>query len=178
MDSLSSSARRIHGLHVRLANELDKKEKAIYYLSKKFTSWEIKYIDIEKMCYALAWALRKLWQYMLYFSTRLILCMDPIKYIFETPALTRKISHWKMLLRIQYRICSKKTIKVQAVANYLADQPLNDPKFSKSLFPNEDVLGIDLETSNMEPWHWKLYFDGVANTTRNGVGVVLVSSKG
>ena len=30
----------------------------------------------------------------------------------------------------------------------------------------------------MEPWHWKLYFDGAANSTRNGVEAVLVSPKG
>ena len=30
--------------------KLDHKKKAIYYLSKKFTSCEINYIDIEKMC--------------------------------------------------------------------------------------------------------------------------------
>ena len=41
--------------------EPDKKKKAIYYLSKKFTSCEINYIAIEKTCYALAWASRKLW---------------------------------------------------------------------------------------------------------------------
>ena len=38
----------------------DQKEMAIYYLSKKFTSYEINYIAIEKTCYALAWASRKL----------------------------------------------------------------------------------------------------------------------
>ena len=30
----------------------------------------------------------------------------------------------------------------------------------------------------MEPWRWKPYFDGTANSTRNGVGAVLVSLKG
>ena len=30
----------------------------------------------------------------------------------------------------------------------------------------------------MEPWHWKLYFDGAANSTENGVEAVLVSPKG
>ena len=74
-------------------------------------------------------------QFMLYFSTRLISRMDLIKYIFEKPTLTRK-----------------KTIKGQAIADYLVDQPLNDPKFSKSLFLNEDVLAIEPKTSNMEPW--------------------------
>ena len=39
----------------------NQKERAIYYLSKKFTSCEINYIAIEKTCYALAWASRKLW---------------------------------------------------------------------------------------------------------------------
>ena len=40
--------------------EPDQREKAIYDLSKKFTSYEINYIAIEKMCCALAWASRKL----------------------------------------------------------------------------------------------------------------------
>ena len=37
-----------------LAAKPDQKERAIYYLSKKFTSCEINYIAIEKMCYTLA----------------------------------------------------------------------------------------------------------------------------
>ena len=49
-------------------NESDQKEKAIYYLSKKFTSCEINYITIENTCCALAWASHKLRQYMLYFT--------------------------------------------------------------------------------------------------------------
>ena len=74
--------------------EPDQKERVIYYLSKKFTSCEINYIAIEKKCCALAWASRKLWQYMLYFTTRLISRMDPIKYIFEKPGLIGNISRW------------------------------------------------------------------------------------
>jgi len=35
---------------------------------------------------------------MLYFTMRLISYMDPVKYIFEKPALMGKISHWQMLL--------------------------------------------------------------------------------
>ena len=56
--------------------EPDQKERAIYYLSKKFTSCEINYIAIEKTCCALAWASRKL--YMLYYTTQLISCMDAL----------------------------------------------------------------------------------------------------
>ena len=101
----------------------------IYYLSKKFTSCEINYIAIEKMCCALVWASHKLWQYMLYYSTRLISHMDPIKYIFEKPALTRKISHWQMLLfEFDIVFVTRKAIKGQAIADYLMDQSLNDPE--------------------------------------------------
>ena len=155
------------------------KEWAIYYLSKKFTSCEINYIAIEKMCCALAWASRKLRQYILYFTTQLISCMDPIKYIFEKPALSGKISCWQMLLsEFDIVFVIRKAIKGQAIADYLADQPLNDPELSESLFPNEDVMALELEPDSVELWRWKLYFDGAANSTGNGVGAVLVSSKG
>ena len=116
---------------------------------------------------------------MLYFTTQLIFYMDLIKYIFEKPALIGKISHWQMLLS-EFDIVSmmRKAIRGQSIADYLVDQPLNDPEFSESLFLDEDVLAIELEPSNVEPWRWKLYFDEAANSTRNGVGVVLVSPKG
>ena len=71
-----------------------------------------------------------------------------------------------------------KAIKGQAIDNYLVDQPLNGLEFLESLFLDEDVLAIELEPSNVEPWHWKLYFDGATNTTRNRVGRVLISLKG
>ena len=66
---------------------------------------------------------------MLYYSTRLISRMDPIKYIFEKPALTRKISRWQMLL-FEFNIVfvTRKAIKGEAIADYLADQLLNDPE--------------------------------------------------
>jgi len=37
---------------------------------------------------------------------------------------------------------------------------------------------LEPEPNSVEPWHWKLYFDEAANSTRNGVGAVLVSLKG
>uniref|UniRef100_A0A2N9EGF8 Integrase catalytic domain-containing protein n=1 Tax=Fagus sylvatica TaxID=28930 RepID=A0A2N9EGF8_FAGSY len=67
-------------------DETGKKEQAIYYLSKKFTEPETRYLLVEKTCCALAWASKKLRQYMLYYTTWLVSRMDPIKYIFEKPA--------------------------------------------------------------------------------------------
>ena len=51
---------------------------------------------------------------------RLISRMDPIKYIFEKPALTRKISRWQMLLsKFDIVFGTKKAIKGQSIVDYL-----------------------------------------------------------
>ena len=116
---------------------------------------------------------------MLYFTTWLISRMDPIKYIFEKPALTGKISHWQMLLsKFDIVFITRKAIKGQAIADYLTNEPLNNPKLSESLFPDEDVMALEPELDSVESWCWKLYFDGAANSTGNGVGAVLVFPKG
>ncbi|XP_050289570.1 uncharacterized protein LOC126727686 [Quercus robur] len=105
--------------------------------------------------------------------------MDPIKYIFEKPAFTGKISCWQMLLfEFDIVFMTRKAIKGQAIANYLADQLLNDLELLESLFPDEDVVALEPEPDSVELWRWRLYFDGAANSTGNGVGVVLVSPKG
>ena len=63
-------------------DETRKKEFAIYYLSKKFIDCETQYSLLEKTCCALAWAAKRLRQYMLNHTTWLISKMDPIKYIY------------------------------------------------------------------------------------------------
>ena len=105
--------------------------------------------------------------------------MDPIKFTFEKLALTGKISRWQMLIsEFDIVFVVQKAIKGQAITDYLANQPLNDQDFSKSLFLDEDVLAIKPKPSYVELWHWKLYFDRAINTTGYGVGAVLVSPKG
>ena len=75
-----------------------KKEQAIYYLSKKFTECESRYSLLEKTCYALAWAARRLRQYMLTHTTYSISKMDLIKYILEKPTLISRVARWQMIL--------------------------------------------------------------------------------
>ena len=77
-----------------LAQEGDegKSEKAIYYLSKRMTGYELKYSPLEKTCWALVWCTRRLRHYMLSFPVILISRMDPIKYLFEKPIIIGQIS--------------------------------------------------------------------------------------
>jgi len=79
-------------------DETCKKEHAIYYLSKTFTDCERRYSSLERTCCALVWVVHRLRQYMLSHTTCLISKIDPLKYIFEKPDLTGRITRWQMLL--------------------------------------------------------------------------------
>ena len=113
---------------------------------------------------------------MLTHSTLLISKMDPIKYIFEKPALTGRLARWKMLLYeydIQYVI--QKAIKGSILADHLAHQPLEEYQSMKFDFPDEDVMklddydGVDLQE------RWTLTFDGASNATCHGIREILTS---
>ena len=71
-------------------DEIGTKEHGIYYLTKKFTDYETRYSNLEKTCCALAWATKRLRQYMLTHTTWLIARKDPLKYVLEKTG-----SHWK-----------------------------------------------------------------------------------
>lgn len=122
-------------------DDTDQKDRAIYYLSKKFPECETKYSLLKKTCCALAWATRCLRQYMICHTTLLISKMDLIKYIFEKPALTGRIACWQMLLSeydIKYR--HQKAIKGSVLAYHLAHHPLDDYQSIKFDFHNKDVM--------------------------------------
>jgi hypothetical protein len=111
--------------------------------------------------------------------------MDPIKYIFEKPALTGRLARWQMLLSkydIQY--VTQKAIKGSVLAEYLAHQPVEDYQSLKFDFPDEDIMVIkDCEIpgpdEGLEPGsRWKLAFDGSSNYSGHGVGAVLMNPNG
>ena len=117
-------------------DEYGRKEHAIYYLSKKFTDCETRYSLLEKTCCALVWAAYRLRQYMLTHTTLLISKMDPIKYIFEKPALSGRIARWQMILTeydIQYT--TQKAIKGNVLADHLAHQAVDDYQSMNFEFP-------------------------------------------
>ena len=53
-------------------DETRRKEWTIYYLSKKFKDYEMRYLLVDKICCALAWTVKRLRQYMLCHITWLI----------------------------------------------------------------------------------------------------------
>ncbi|EOY03787.1 Uncharacterized protein TCM_018974 [Theobroma cacao] len=157
------------------------KERAVYYLSKKFMEYESKYSALEKMCCALAWTVQRLRQYMLYHTTWLVAKLDPIKYIFEKPCLFGRIARWQVLLS-EYDIVyvSQKSIKGSAIADFLADQANKDYESVSFNFSDEDLMAV-LHIENDGPNElnpWKMYFDGASNALGHEIGAVLISPNG
>nr|CAN65175.1 hypothetical protein VITISV_029768 [Vitis vinifera] len=149
------------------------KERAIYYLSKRMLEYEIRYVMIERLCLALVWATRRLRHYMTEYSVHLISCLDPLRYLFDRPALTGRLMRWLILLiefDIQY--VSQKSIKGSIVTDHLASLPTSEDRPVDDDFPDEEFVAMTSLSG------WCLYFDGVANQLGYGIGVLLVSPQG
>ena len=62
-------------------------------------------------------------------------------------------------------------MKGRAIANHLAHYSPKEAKEIQGDFPDEDIMGIEVES-------WKMYFDGATNQNGSGIGVLLISLKG
>ncbi|XP_069155857.1 uncharacterized protein [Solanum lycopersicum] len=160
-------------------DETGKKEKAIYYISKKFTPYESRYTLLERTCCALTWLAQKLRHYLSSYTTYLISRMDPLKYIFQKAMPTGKLAKWQMLLsEFDIVYVTQKAIKAQALADHLAENPINEEyEPLKTYFHDEEVSFVGEDISIDYPG-WRLFFDGAVNHQGKGVGAVLVSESG
>ncbi|XP_027171682.1 uncharacterized protein LOC113771281 [Coffea eugenioides] len=135
-------------------DDSEKREQAIYYLSKKFTPYEAKYSFLKRNCCTLAWAAQKLRHYLLSHTTYLVSRSDPLKYILA--------------------------IKGQAIADHLAENSREDDYHPlHTYFSDDEVLFVGTaEVMNEQCSEWRLFFGGISNSFGVGIGVVLVSSEG
>jgi len=157
-------------------DESGKRERVVYYLSKKFTACKMNYSLLERTCCALVWASHRLRQYMLSHTIWLISKMDPVKYIFEKLALTGRIARWQVLLsEFDIVYVTQKAIKGSALADYLAQQPLNDYQPMHPEFPDEDIMALFEEKLDEDRDKWIVWFDGASNILGHGIGAVLFS---
>ncbi|RVW85729.1 Transposon Tf2-12 polyprotein [Vitis vinifera] len=79
------------------------KDRAIYYLSKRMLDYETRYVMIERHCLALVWATRRLRHYMTEYSVQLISRLDPLRYLFDRPALVGRLMRWLRLLMMTFQ---------------------------------------------------------------------------
>ncbi|XP_077232518.1 uncharacterized protein LOC143869845 [Tasmannia lanceolata] len=91
-----------------------KKEKPIYYISKKILEYEVKYTILEKTCLALVWATQRLRHYLLSNKVLMLSRMDSLKYLFEKPTLTGRTARWLLLLsEFDITYVTQKSVKGQ-----------------------------------------------------------------
>ncbi|KAK4411915.1 hypothetical protein Sango_0264500 [Sesamum angolense] len=119
----------------------ERKEKALYYLSRTLTENELKYSLVEKVCLALSYAIKKLKYYFEAYSIRLISRADPVKFVMSKLVLSGRLAKWSILFN-QYEIeyVPQKAVKGQALANFLADHPMLAEWEISNDFPDEDVF--------------------------------------
>ena len=160
-------------------DETGRKEQAIYYMSKKFTSCEARYSLLERTCCALTWVAQKLRHYLSSHTTYLISRMDPLKYIFQKPMPTGKLAKWQILLsEFDIVYVTQKAVKAQALADHMAENPVDDDyRPLKTYFPDEEVAFVGEDISE-EYDGWRMFFDGAKNLNGSDIGTVLISPTG
>src|SRR3989442_15691567 len=98
--------------------------------------------------------------------------MDPMQYLYKTPTLAGKLSRCLILLsEFDIEFVTKKTVKGRVVADFLAENPVEETEEWELAFPDEHLAVIEEEV-------WKLFFDGSANKYGAGAGVVLETPNG
>ncbi|XP_074298269.1 uncharacterized protein LOC141629111 [Silene latifolia] len=148
----------------------DRKERALYYLSRTLVGAELNYAPIEKICLALVFAIQKLRHYMQAHTVHVVSKADPIKYILSRPVLSGRLAKWAMLLK-QYDLVfvPQKAVKGQAIADFFADHPVPAEWEISDDLPGEEIFYVDV----LPPW--QMYFDGAARQDGAGAGVVFVT---
>ena len=68
-----------------------RKERAIYYLSKRMLEYEYRYIMIERLYLALVWATKRLRHYVTEYSILLVSRLDTLRYLFDRLVLTGRL---------------------------------------------------------------------------------------
>nr|XP_019070702.1 uncharacterized protein LOC109120902 [Solanum lycopersicum] len=141
-------------------DETGKKENSIYYISKKFTPYESRYTLLERTC-----------------------CADVACLEIETLLVfIHHVSHFQNgSIEVHFPKSDadwKKAIKAQALADHLAENPIDEEyEPLKTYFHDEEVSFMGEDISEVYPG-WRLFLDGAANHQGKGVGAVLVSESG
>ena len=117
--------------------------------------YEMRYVMIERYCSALVWATRRLRHYMTKYSVHLISHLNPLRYLFNRPALVGPLTRWLVLLtEFDIHYVTQKSIRGSIVVDHLASLPVSNGRTIDDDFLDEDVAAV---TSLLG---WRMYFDG------------------
>ena len=109
-------------------------EQDVYYLSRVLNLAETTYTPIEKLCLAIYFACTKLRHYLIKSQVYVVSQTNLMKYILSRPLIIGRIGKWSLALsEFTLDYFPHKSVKGQALANFLVDHP------SLEIKPEKDV---------------------------------------
>ena len=106
---------------------------------------------------------------MIEYSILLVSRLDPLRYLFDRPVLSGRLMRWLVLLtKFDIQYVTQKSVKGSIVADHLASFMVSDDRPIDDDFPNEQLVSM----TNIIGW--QLYFDGAANQSGFGIGILLI----
>nr|AAM74451.1 Putative retroelement [Oryza sativa Japonica Group]ABB47429.1 retrotransposon protein, putative, unclassified [Oryza sativa Japonica Group] len=143
-----------------LIQEVEGKERVVFYLSRRLLDAETRYSPVEKLCLCLYFSCTKLRHYLLSNECTVICKADVVKYMLSAPILKARVGKWIFALtEFDLRYESPKAIKGQAIADCIVDH-------------RDDSIG------SVEVVPWTLFFDRSVCTHGYGIGLVIISPRG
>ncbi|WKA09058.1 hypothetical protein VitviT2T_026736 [Vitis vinifera] len=111
--------------------------------------------------------------YYLKYPVHLISRLDPLRYLFDKPAMVGRLMRWLVLLtEFDIHYVTQKSIKGSIIVDHFASLPVSDGRAIDDDFPDEDIATMTSLSG------WCMYFDGTANHSGYGIGVLLISPHG
>jgi len=142
-----------------LIQEFERKERVIYYLSRRLVDAATRYSTIEKLCLCLYFSCVKLRHYLLSAECTVICKDDVVRYMLSMPIMSGRIGKWILaLLEFDLRYESTKAVKEQIMADFVTQH-----------------YGV---VDALEIVPWTLFFDGSTCDRGAGIGIVLISPRG
>ncbi|KAL5574607.1 hypothetical protein UlMin_016306 [Ulmus minor] len=154
-----------------IAQEKDRVERPVYYLSRLVHGAECNYSLIEKQCLALVYVAQRLRHYMLVHKVCLMSKSNPFQYMMNNPIPSSRLTRWILALsEFDIRVVSPTAKRSQSLAELLATFPTAESDLIK-----DEVHGEAHEVATIEEEQkWQLMFDGAAAAGKGGIGIVLI----
>jgi ribonuclease HI len=148
-------------------------QRPVYYISEVLHEANTRYMEVNKLLYAVLIASRKLRHY---FQAHKISVVSsfPLRAVLHNPNVTCNIAKWAAeLAEFELDFVPCHAVKSQVLADFIIDwtPPANHPEAPRCSAPEPGAPAFT------EP-HWTLFFDGCSRGQGAGAGVLLLAPQG